>query len=240
MLSGETANGAFPEAAVEHMSNIVANAELGVNYYQVGTFIRDFTPKPVGMVEAVLTCAAKNAVDVHAGLIVVFSESGEAARLISKYRPCVPVVVVTTSAVARRCCSSTFALHPYVVEALPTGEEEQRQLLDRVLAYAVKAPLCPQGTVVVVVRGAAAKLSADTQPAIELALSSKTGRGRRYSTGTSVHIQAGYEQQYDSTKTVSIRCNSIALADLCSDQSPVRKTKIVCTMGPKCWDEATL
>jgi hypothetical protein len=35
MLSGETANGAFPTLAVSTMAAIVTNAEVGVNNYQV-------------------------------------------------------------------------------------------------------------------------------------------------------------------------------------------------------------
>jgi len=45
MLSGETANGAFPDKAVATMAAIAANAEEGVNHCQVYNFIRDFTPK---------------------------------------------------------------------------------------------------------------------------------------------------------------------------------------------------
>eukprot|EP00961_Rhodomonas_salina_P106213 1430381-Rhodomonas_salina.1 len=45
MLSGETANGAFPSLTVSTMAAIVRNAELVNNYYAVSSFIRDFTPK---------------------------------------------------------------------------------------------------------------------------------------------------------------------------------------------------
>jgi pyruvate kinase len=37
MLSGETANGAWPTLAVATMASIVTNAEVGVNSYQVRT-----------------------------------------------------------------------------------------------------------------------------------------------------------------------------------------------------------
>ena len=40
MLSGETANGAFPETAVETMASIVANAEMGIDYTSQYSFIR--------------------------------------------------------------------------------------------------------------------------------------------------------------------------------------------------------
>jgi hypothetical protein len=34
-LAGETANGKFPDKAVRTMAAIVANAEVGINHYQV-------------------------------------------------------------------------------------------------------------------------------------------------------------------------------------------------------------
>jgi len=40
MLSGETANGDFPDTAVSTMAAIVANAETGVDYYSQYSFIR--------------------------------------------------------------------------------------------------------------------------------------------------------------------------------------------------------
>eukprot|EP00951_Prasinocladus_malaysianus_P049352 scaffold668774_cov61-Prasinocladus_malaysianus.AAC.1 len=52
MLSGETANGAFPANAVDTMARICRSAEIGVNYYQAFEFIRKFTSKPVGTIEA--------------------------------------------------------------------------------------------------------------------------------------------------------------------------------------------
>lgn len=40
--------------------------------------------------EAVLGCAAKDAIDVDAGLILVVTTKGDAARIVSKYHPQVP------------------------------------------------------------------------------------------------------------------------------------------------------
>jgi pyruvate kinase len=39
MLSGETANGAFPALAVSTMANIVANAEVANSYYSSCNFM---------------------------------------------------------------------------------------------------------------------------------------------------------------------------------------------------------
>jgi pyruvate kinase len=56
---------------------IVKNAETGINHYQVYDFIRDFTLRPMSTREAVLGCAAKNALDVGAGLVIVVTSRGE-------------------------------------------------------------------------------------------------------------------------------------------------------------------
>jgi hypothetical protein len=44
MLSGETANGAFPTLAVSTMAAIVTNAEVGVNNYQVRPDLSSIRP----------------------------------------------------------------------------------------------------------------------------------------------------------------------------------------------------
>jgi pyruvate kinase len=97
MLSGETANGSFPAEAVQTMAAITKNSEEGVNHLQRVTFIRDFTAKPVSLTESVLCNAVETAQDILAGLIVVITEDGSAAQKASKYRPSVPVLVITES-----------------------------------------------------------------------------------------------------------------------------------------------
>ena len=39
---------------------------------------------------------------------------------------------------------------------------------------------------------------------------------------------------------ITVRSTSISPAMIMQDQPMTRKTKIVCTMGPKCWDEETM
>ncbi len=43
-----------------------------------------------------------------------------------------------------------------------------------------------------------------------------------------------------SVRTISLRATAISLEEVFSPNAPVRKTKIVCTMGPKCWDSDTI
>ncbi len=67
LLAGESANGSFPDVAVSTMARIARSAEIGVNFYQSFDYIRTFTPKPVGPVEAICSAVAKNAVDIRPG-----------------------------------------------------------------------------------------------------------------------------------------------------------------------------
>lgn len=50
--------------------------QVGINYYQNYDFVRDFTDKPMSTEEAMVSCAAKDAIDVDGTLIIVFTSSG--------------------------------------------------------------------------------------------------------------------------------------------------------------------
>merc|ERR1711871_893914 len=46
---------------------------------------------------------------------------------------------------------------------------------------------------------------------------------------------------YSGVDTISLKSTKVSLQTVCEPlKAAVRKTKIVCTMGPKCWDEETL
>jgi pyruvate kinase len=106
MLSGETANGSHPVAAVGYMSRTCAEAEGVVNYGQLLAAMRESTLAEQGLMsvaEAVASSAVKTAYDMGAKAILVCSETGNTARLVSKYRPSMPVMVLTaTESVARQ------------------------------------------------------------------------------------------------------------------------------------------
>ena len=57
---------------------------------------RDFSAKPFNTIEATAIAMAKACSDAKLGLAVVFSDSGEAANMVTKYRPTVPLVVVSS------------------------------------------------------------------------------------------------------------------------------------------------
>ena len=159
MLSGETANGVAPRSAVAVMASIAQHAELGVNNNQAYNFVRAHTPAPVAMVEAAVSTLAKSAVDIRPGMLVVFSESGKMARLVAKYRPCAPVLVVTSNAALARACAAYYACHAMLLPAPMADKGAIFATLRQSLRYGVEAGLCVPGKEVVVLASTAVTAS---------------------------------------------------------------------------------
>lgn len=77
------------------MAAICKNAEEMVDTNKRYNFIRNQTPKPMYGAEAVCSGAVQTAIDCNAKAIICITASGRAPALVSKYRPGVPVIVVT-------------------------------------------------------------------------------------------------------------------------------------------------
>jgi pyruvate kinase len=121
MMGCETAAGDFPVIAVATCAAICANAEQAANSYAHFSFIRDFSPKPFNTMEALTSSVCKAVTDTGAALVVCISDGGVAATGIAKYRPPVPVIVVTTNAVTAADSCHTYGLLPHVVDSLGAG-----------------------------------------------------------------------------------------------------------------------
>jgi pyruvate kinase len=90
MLSAETASGKYPVEAVKMMDLIIRNTE--VNFPDK---LKSIYHSENMFSEAVAYGACMAAQSINARLIVVFTQSGFAARLLSKFRPQVPIVAFT-------------------------------------------------------------------------------------------------------------------------------------------------
>jgi len=95
MLSGETAKGAYPIQSVLMMAETCMLAEAAICYPPLFDDIRAIQPRPTETAETVAIAAVAAASEQNAGAILVLSTSGNTARLISKYRPSVPIITVT-------------------------------------------------------------------------------------------------------------------------------------------------
>nr|CCA20072.1 unnamed protein product [Albugo laibachii Nc14] len=98
MLSGETANGDFPVEAVTMMSKICVQAEGAIQHDELYQALRNSVLATCGAMstqEAIASSAVKTAIDICAKMIVVLTETGTTARLIAKYCPAQPILVLT-------------------------------------------------------------------------------------------------------------------------------------------------
>jgi pyruvate kinase len=92
MLSAETASGQYPRESVSIMSRIVVEAESNSNDFQ---FRRRREHRGLSVAETICESIAHSAEDLPMGAIAVFTETGNTARMISKYRPQVAIYAFT-------------------------------------------------------------------------------------------------------------------------------------------------
>lgn len=96
MLSGETAKGRYPSETVQWMARICLEAQGAENCRVIFESIREMQHIPLSVEEAVCSSAVSTAEETNAAAIIALSSSGDSARLIAKYRPNCPIIVVTT------------------------------------------------------------------------------------------------------------------------------------------------
>ena len=103
MLSGESAGGDYPLQAVTIMAKCCVEAEKTLNYRRQYNDIKLYTPGPVGTTEAVASSVCSAVLDQKdIALIIVLTETGKVARLVSKYRPEVKILACSSNATTIR------------------------------------------------------------------------------------------------------------------------------------------
>lgn len=112
MLSGETAAGSYPVEAVRTMARIIEVAESSADRIRPS---RQRSRGEVSIPRVVARAAQQAAYDVEAKAILVFSFSGSSVQLVSKRRPRVPVIGLTTSDETRRRLALMWGVEATVV-----------------------------------------------------------------------------------------------------------------------------
>jgi pyruvate kinase len=93
MLSGETAAGKYPIESVKMMNSIVQRAEENLEKWGKTIFDSNLSQKSDAV--SITKAAKKLATDRNVVAIIVFTQSGKTARLMSKARPDVPILAFT-------------------------------------------------------------------------------------------------------------------------------------------------
>ncbi|KAI0320358.1 pyruvate kinase [Amylostereum chailletii] len=113
MLSGETAKGSYPIQSVLMMAETCLLAEAAICYPPLYDELRNTTARPAETVETVALAAVAAAAESNAAAILVLSTSGNTARLISKYRPSVPIITVTRNEQTARQIHLHRGVYPF-------------------------------------------------------------------------------------------------------------------------------
>jgi pyruvate kinase len=149
MLSEETAMGGFPVRAVQVMARVAVKTECSLAPLAQGKIVTGRTDAEVP--DAIAQAAAAIARDVGVRAIVACTMSGGSARLIARYRPCVPIFAASPlSATVTRLCL-TWGVFPVLVEQSSDSEGTVSAALE---AF-VSRRLLRKGDRVVVVAGIA-------------------------------------------------------------------------------------
>lgn len=161
MLSGETASGEYPIEAVEYMARISKQAEeveaVG-EYPSLFEALKGKSGIEPEVPEAVASYAVRVANDLKAELIITITETGKTSRLVSKYRPRVPVVCVTNDVHTANYLILSRATIPIIVPSVKGTES----ILTETMEKCKQMGLCKSGSNVVVVAGIVEGVSGNT------------------------------------------------------------------------------
>lgn len=113
MLSGETAAGEFPAQSVAAMARIVEHAETHIEYIQ-NIDIDHFEINTTS--EALSHSAATLAKDLKASAIVVCTRTGGTARKVSRFRPNINIIGITTDIHAYRKLALSWGVLPAITD----------------------------------------------------------------------------------------------------------------------------
>ncbi len=113
MLSGETAAGAYPVQAVAAMARIAQQAENRSQFIQAvdeGEYLIR------GLSDALSHSACLLARDVNAKAIVVCTRTGGTAKMVSRFRPMIDIIGMTTDARSYQKLALSWGVYPVLSE----------------------------------------------------------------------------------------------------------------------------
>lgn len=147
MLSGETAVGQFPVAAVKIMHNIAVEtekvlAEGGKHgwHHQAGSLT---------VTESVAQAVCRIAYETGAKAILCNTSSGSTAKLVSKYRPVTPIIALTPESSTYHQLALSWGVEPVLIPPVYNAEE----MFTKVVHTIVSRGYATEGDKVVITSG---------------------------------------------------------------------------------------
>jgi pyruvate kinase len=144
MLSGETSVGEYPIETVETMARIIQSTE---NHSLPNMAAIDWAPRTRGGVIA--KAASEVASRVGAKYTVAFTQSGDSARRLSRYRGGIPTLAFTPVPAVRSQLSMTWGVETFLAPEVEHTDEMVRQVDEALL----KIGRVQEGDLVVIIAG---------------------------------------------------------------------------------------
>jgi pyruvate kinase len=145
MLSAETASGRYPREAVAMMARIVVEAESNMGEFMQPRRRRD--SHGLSVAETICESIAHAAEDLPMGAIAVFTETGNTARMISKFRPQAPIYAFTHIPSVVQRANLFWGVHPIRCRHAPSTDEMVQVAEKELLARGVLKPGAVLGVV---------------------------------------------------------------------------------------------
>ena len=153
MLSGETAAGDYPVEALKTMSAIAERTENEEHYRA-----QRHAEIQISVSDATAHAACLTAKDVNAAAIVTVSESGNTARLLSKYRPEQPIIACVMKEQVQRQLALSWGITPLMMPLAHSTDE----LIEMSTALAEENGYLHNGELAVVTAGVPVGVSGTT------------------------------------------------------------------------------
>jgi pyruvate kinase len=147
MLSEETSVGEYPLEAVKMMDRIARQTEKKLPYELALSEKRTWFQQRTEELISYAACVAAHSLDARA--IILFTESGSTAARVSKYRPRMNIVAMTTSEVVCRRLVLYWGVQPVLVDT-PASISE---LFDAASALSKRLGLAHPGDLIIITGG---------------------------------------------------------------------------------------
>lgn len=156
MLSEETAVGNYPVEAVETMNKIALRVEKAIDYEKILSE-RSLSVKPTNS-DAISHATCQVALDLKAKAIVTFTLSGSTARMVSRYRPPVPIIAASTRDSTVRKLALSWGVYPFKSDELENTDD----MIEKSKKIALKTGLAKSGDKIIITAGIPFKIPGTT------------------------------------------------------------------------------
>lgn len=121
MLSGESAAGKYPVEAVRQMAKICEETEKHINYKK--RFLQNDNPQLLNVTDVISHSAVNASFLQNTKIIVVFTNSGESARMVSRFRPHDLIIGATPNKMVYNQLALSWGVLPVLTPVYNTVDE---------------------------------------------------------------------------------------------------------------------